>query len=67
MRARTSSGSCCSEAAVKPTRSQKRTERMGKMNPTKNMTLWPFSYVSTPAESKQISQRRPSSPPHKYH
>jgi hypothetical protein len=26
------------------------------MNPMKNMTMWPFQ-VSTPAESKQASQR----------
>jgi hypothetical protein len=37
------------------------------MNPMKNMTLWPCFQVSTPAESRQINQRRPSSPPHKYH
>ena len=32
-------------------------QRMGKMKPMKNMTLWPCFQVSTPAESKQISQR----------
>jgi hypothetical protein len=36
------------------------------MNPMKNRTLWPCFQVSTPAESKQISQRSPSNPPHKY-
>ena len=37
------------------------------MKPMKNMTLWPCFQVSTPAESKQISQRRPSNPPHTNH
>jgi hypothetical protein len=33
----------------------------------KNMTLWPFFQVSTPAETKQASQMRPNNPPHRYH
>ena len=37
------------------------------MNPMKNRILWPFFQVSTPAETKQMNQRSPSSPPHKYH
>ena len=40
--------------------------RSGTRNPKKNKTLRPFLQVKTPAESKQISQRSPSNPPHRY-
>jgi len=39
---------------------------MGTRNPMKNMTLWPFFQVRTPADTKQASQMSPSNPPHKY-
>jgi hypothetical protein len=41
-------------------------QRTGKMNPMKNRIVWPCFQVSNPAESKQISQRSPNNPPHRY-